>query len=272
MKTSIFLGLLLSASLQAQENFRWRAHKHAQLNNPEFSAADVKAEIEFGKGLAGRILKKYPLVQNETIQEYVNAIGSGTAAQVGRPELVYYFAVVDTPDVNAYACPGGYIFLTKGLVDMLDNEAELVGVIAHEIVHVNERHVIKKLKIKGGDDSLAGIGAMIGGATAALRVAVKTLSDEAMNVLFNEGLMESEELSSDRGALATMVALGYDSAGFRTLLDKIEASLKGNRAKVLDKTHPNVNDRRAQLDEFEKTNKAQGLTLNKERFDQYAQF
>jgi len=177
------ITLLLAALLgtaNASENFRMRAPKVAQLRGVGYTPADVKAEIEFGRGLAARILNTYPLVENPQLQRYVATLGAGLAAQVGRPELTFHFAVIDTPDVNAYACPGGYILLTHGLVKLLSNEAELVGVLAHEIAHVNERHVVKKLKLKGKSDSAVdGLGAMIGGATASFRVAIQTLNAQA---------------------------------------------------------------------------------------------
>ncbi len=270
---TIFLifSLGLSLSSWGEQDFRMRAHKLAQFKNTGYTPSDVKAEIDFGRGLAARILNTYPLVDQPVLQKYINTLGSGLASQIGRPELTFYFAVVETMDINAYACPGGYIFLTKGLVKMLGNEAELVGVLAHEIAHVNERHVIKKLKIKGKDDSaISGLGAMIGGATASFRVALKTISDEAMNVLFNDGLMESEELSADRVAIRAMYATGYKVLAYKDLLDKIKKSMEENQAKVLAKTHPKVGDRLKLVDLFEKKNTAQNLKLNEERFKSYA--
>lgn len=266
------LFLLMSISVKAQApSFRFRAPKIQQLKNPQYSPSDIKAEIEFGKGLAARILTRYPLVDNQLLQKYVNTLGAGLAAQIGRPELTFYFGVIQTPDVNAYACPGGFIVLTKGLIDLLENEGELVGVLAHEIAHVNERHVIKKLKLKGKDDSaISGLGAMIGGATNSFRVALKTISDEAMNVLFNEGLAVSEELESDVVAISAINAAGYSVQAYRDLLVKIKKSMEEQNAKVLTKTHPQVNSRLLMVDKFEKKYKPSNQKLNVERFKRYA--
>ena len=119
MKKYLFLSLFLSLSSHSQADFRMRAPKVFQLKNPTFSASDIKAEIEFGKGLAARILNTYPLVDDPQLLKYVNSLGSGLAAQIGRTELTFYFGVINTPDVNAYACPGGFILITKGLIEIL---------------------------------------------------------------------------------------------------------------------------------------------------------
>jgi len=265
-------GLLaLTISVTSAQDFRMRAPKVAQLNGATYSAADVKAEIEFGRGLAARILNTYPLVGDVVMQKYVATLGAGLAAQVGRPELTFHFAVIDSPDVNAYACPGGYILLTHGLVKLLANEAELVGVLAHEIAHVNERHVVKKLKLKGkGDSAVDGLGAMIGGATASFRVAIQTLSAEAMKLLFEEGLMASEEVDADKIAIRALHATGHDVNAWVTLLEKLRKNLAAGQAKVLAKTHPKVEDRMQLVHAYLKNNPNAAGRTNEQRFTRYA--
>ena len=260
-----------SMGFTEQSNPRLRAHKLSELSMNSYTANDVKAEIEFGRGLASRILSKYKMVDDKQLQKYVNYLGAGLSNHIGRGDLTYYFAVIDSSDVNAYACPGGYILLTKGLINILTNEAELVGVLAHEINHVNERHVIKKLKIKGSDDSsIASLGALMGSSTATFRVALKTLTDEAMNLLFNQGLMESEEIDSDRLAISALYSSGYDINAYRTLLEKIRQSLDSAQAVVLKKTHPKVDDRMKVVAEFESKKLVKYDKINSERFKQYA--
>ena len=271
MKLLCSLWMLMTFTALAQTNFRMRAPKLAQIKKPTYSASDIKAEIDFGKGLAARILHTYPLVDDQELQKYVNTLGAGLAALLGRPELTFYFGVIKTPDVNAYACPGGYIFLTQGLIQMLANEAELAGVLAHEIAHVNERHVIKKLKLKGKDDSaISGLGAMIGGATNSFRVALKTITDEAMNLLFGEGLAVSEEVQSDVVALSALNAADYRVGSYRDLLLKIKKSMEEQNAKVLTKTHPKADDRIKMVDKFEKKYHPTNEKTNAERFKRYA--
>lgn len=270
----IFLLLLLSFPLLTQADFRTRAHKLSasedSANTHHYSENDVQAEIDFGRGLAARILTKYSLVNNSILQKYISTLGAGIANQIGRAELTFHFAVIDTQDVNAYACPGGYIFLTKGLLSIIQNEAQLVGVIAHEIAHVNERHVIKKLKIKGKDNSMInGLGALVGGTNASFRVALQTLTQNAMEILFNDGLAKDEEMQADYQALLAMDALNYKVGAFGDLLENLRQSVLSNKAQVLSKTHPRPSERLKQVQNFEKNNQDKNSLINQNRFNLY---
>jgi beta-barrel assembly-enhancing protease len=235
------ITLLLSLSaLGAEQSFRHRAN----YTDRQFDASDVVAEIKFGRSLAARILSKYTVYADQKAQEYVATLGSAVAAQVGRSELKYYFSILDSDDVNAYACPGGYIFITKGALALIKNEAQLVGVLAHEIAHVNERHVIKKLKIKGSDSSFAsGLGALIGGSTASFRLALGAILDQGMALLFEQGVQKGEELDSDALAVETLMALGYDLKSYFDLIKSLPHEIKRGRAKVVSKTHPSTKQR-----------------------------
>jgi predicted Zn-dependent protease len=265
---------LFATFLSQAQDFRTRANKLIKSETTD-SASDLKAELDFGRGLAARILGLYPIVKNSELQSYINKLGSGVASMIGRPEIKFIFAVIETDDINAYACPGGYIFLTKGLIKMLQNEAQLVGVIAHEIAHVNERHVIKKLKIKGKDESvLSAMGAIVGGGTNSLRVTLQTLTSEGMKVLFEEGLSSNEEMASDHLALDSLEALGYDVLSYKAMLENLKASALKEKATVVSKTHPKVQDRIQQVLDFStkinKENKTSTYT-NTERFKLYVQ-
>ncbi|MFZ4713649.1 MAG: M48 family metalloprotease [Bacteriovoracaceae bacterium] len=276
MKKIISSFLILLAFNISAEDFRKRAH-HLATEKISSTESSLKAELEFGRGLAARILGLYPLVQNKKLQNYVNKLGAGVANMVGRPELQFHFAVINTMDVNAYACPGGYIFLTKGLMGILENEAQLVGVLGHEIAHVNEKHVIKKLKIKGEDESaLNALGAIVGGATNSFRVALQTITQEGMKVLFEEGLSNSEELDSDKLALSTMEALGYKVESYKYMLENLKVASLKSRAQVVSKTHPKVQDRIKQVQDFVNAELKQNTQpktqiTNFDRFKSYVQ-
>lgn len=97
-------------------------------------------EIEEGRKAHAEILKEYGVVDNPRLQAYVNDIGQRLARQSHRANLKWTFTVLDTPDVNAFALPGGYVYVTRGIMAYLESEAELAGVIGHEIGHVTARH------------------------------------------------------------------------------------------------------------------------------------
>lgn len=237
-----------------------------------YTQEDIKAEIKFGRNLAARILGRYKLVQDKKVSRYVSLLGTGIAAQIGRPELKYYFGVIDADDVNAYACPGGYIFLTKGALKSIHDEAQLVGILAHEIVHINQRHVVKKLKITGKDTSMtSSFAKIIGGSTSSVRALLDQLTDQAYLLLFEEGLDKQDEFESDTLAIQMLVNLNYDWSSYRNYVRDIKKSMRAGHGKVLSKTHPSVEDRIANIEKVALQNGMQNLLgkINKERFDEY---
>jgi len=203
----------------------------------------VEEELEVGKSVAAQILGASKLLPNEKIQNYVNLIGRHVASQSERPELPWSFGVIDTPSVNAFASPGGYILITKGLFDLLDTEDELAAVLGHEITHVIKKHhfnVIKKQKLvefgtkaiaNGNDNELA-----------------KKISGMAGQMLAR-GLDKGAEYEADKDGIVLSARAGYDSSALMTIFDKLEA--KNNKdsksTSLLNATHPTPNDRRVEL-------------------------
>lgn len=255
---------------QTKTDFRYRAF---QLYQNDYDLSDVQAEIDFGKGLAARILTKYKLVKNESLQRYVSTLGAGISSMIGRPELTFYFGILESNEINAYACPGGYIFITKGALNLMNSEAQLVGVIAHEIAHVNERHVLKKLKIKGKDTSISGgLGALIGGTTASFRVALQAVMDKAMNLLFEEGLQKNEEMQSDEIATKALYSLNYSVTAYKELISKLDDGENQSNAKIVSKTHPNSKMRVSAIEKFISKNIQTNSYLNENRYNNYVSF
>ncbi|OYX24853.1 MAG: peptidase, partial [Hydrogenophilales bacterium 32-62-9] len=111
-----------------------------QLGFALFGDYSPEEETRIGKQIAGNLLGAVPLVRDDKLQRYVNLVGNWVALQSGRKDISWHFGVLDTEDINAFAAPGGYIFVTRGLYQRLNNEAELAGVLAHEIAHVTLKH------------------------------------------------------------------------------------------------------------------------------------
>ncbi|MDD4882199.1 MAG: M48 family metalloprotease, partial [Gallionellaceae bacterium] len=106
----------------------------------------VEEERRIGDKIAGNFLGAVKLVPDDGLQHYVNLVGSWVAQQSERPDLPWRFGVVDSDDINAFAAPGGYVFVTKGLYRRLANEADLAGVLGHEIGHVIRKHQLKVMQ------------------------------------------------------------------------------------------------------------------------------
>lgn len=111
----------------------------------ELALISESQEVQLGQQSAQQVVQSIGIVDNPALQSYVDGIGQSLAARSERPELPWSFAVVDDPTPNAFALPGGYIFVTRGLMSLLGSEAELATVIGHEIGHVTARHSVSQL-------------------------------------------------------------------------------------------------------------------------------
>ncbi|MCP4717642.1 MAG: M48 family metalloprotease, partial [Deltaproteobacteria bacterium] len=182
------------------------------------------AEITLGRELAARILGNYSLLKDEKINRYVNLVGKGVAQYGGRPELNYHFGVLDTDEVNAFAAPGGYIFITRGALFKMEDEAQLAAVLAHEIGHIVQKHVVKELKIKGEDGSVgSGLATMIGGATSSFRAALDQAIDKAADIVTRRGYKVEDEIDADKIGILMVYMAGYDPLALKRFLNKVSS-------------------------------------------------
>jgi predicted Zn-dependent protease len=217
-----------------------------QLGFALFGDYSIDEENRIGKQIAGNLLGAVPLVKDDGLQRYVNLVGNWVALQSGRKDVTWHFGVLDTEDINAFAAPGGYIFVTKGLYRLLNNEAELAGVLGHEIAHVANKDHLKVLK----QSSL--IGAL---GQAASKKAQG--SDQMVQNLIGNGaeimarkLDKDAEFRADRTGIVFAARAGYEPWGLPTVLQDMAAlPAKDNRTSLLYKTHPLPADRLAALGE-----------------------
>ena len=198
---------------------------------------DEKQEIEIGRDMAARLLGAAPLVNDPKLQRYVNNVGRWLASQTERPDLPWQFGVLDSPGLNAFAVPGGTIFVTRGLVARMRSEAELAGVLAHEIAHVLKKHHLKAIQ-KSAQASLAG---------EALQLAMRDSSNpEARGKLvsfgtemYARGLDKGDELEADRLGVVIAARGGYDAYGLPAVLQTLQGmNPQDSGLALMFKTHP----------------------------------
>ena len=208
-------------------------------------------EIEIGQDVAARLLGAAPLVPDAGLQRYVNHVGRWLAAQTERPDLPWHFGVLDAPQLNAFAVPGGTIFITRGLLERMKSEAELAGVLAHEIVHVLRKHHLKAIQ-KNAKTALAG---------EALNQALEERGGAAREKLisfgtemYGRGLDKADELEADRLGVVIAARGGYDAYGLPSVLQTLQAmNAQDSAIALMFKTHPAPGERLGALEAMQAT-------------------
>ena len=199
-------------------------------------------DIAIGRDVAGQSLGAAHLVRDAALQAYVNRVGRWVALQSERPGLPWTFGVIDTPAVNAFASPGGYILITRGLYQLLENEAQLAGVLAHEIVHVVEKHHIDVMRKSG----LLSAGTRVAQTTTKSALASNAIGGSAE--VFARGLDKNAEFEADQRGVVLAARAGYNPYGLIDVLHKLQARGSNDASmKLLFETHPSPAERLTKL-------------------------
>jgi beta-barrel assembly-enhancing protease len=217
-------------------------HKRISSEYDTVAMSDLTEEIQFGREVAARVIGRYGLYDNLQIMEYVNLVGHALAQVTNRPELEFYFAVLNSDEINAFAAPGGYVFITRGALRAMRDEAELAGVLAHELGHIAERHAVTELNIHGIESAAAASLQEVIGGSDPVRAAFRQTVDKAMNILIRDGYKQQDEIQADKDALFLCAMAGYDPDGLMRFVKRV-GELKGKQTETFDKTHPAVEDR-----------------------------
>lgn len=241
----------------------WRS-RTSVLERDAYSESDIDEELNFGREIAARLLGQYKMSANEKLQKYVNLVGTTLSRNCSRPELDFHFVIIESSEINAYSTPGGYIFVTTAILSKMENEAELAGVLGHEIAHVTERHIVKELSLKGAEKSaVSSIAALLGGASKSAEIAFSQAVDKAVDIIMRDGYKKEDEMQADAGAVMLCAFSGYDPSGLVTFLDKVSKVNGG-----VGKTYPMYDVRLATLQRAMADEGIAGLklALNTERF------
>jgi hypothetical protein len=210
----------------------------------------AEEELALGPEIAGRILGAAPLLRDDAAQRRVNRIGRWVASHSSRPDLPWTFGVIDTPEINAFAAPGGYVLITRGMYDMLANDGEVAGVLGHEISHVVERdhyNVIHKQEMTAATEEAVAGQVNVGGGLAG-SMAKDYVSKHGATVMLTS-LDRGAEYRADAAAEIYLARSGYNPLSLYAVLQKMTAL--GNASASLAqlyKTHPPLGDRLDQID------------------------
>ena len=206
---------------------------------------DEKQEVQLGQEWGAVLLGAAPLVADPNLQRYVNTVGRWLASHSERPDLNWRFGVLESDNINAFATPGGYIFVTKGLAMRMRSEAELAGVLAHEIAHVVQKHHLKAIQ-KG---AWAKVGANVAGEYLSQRSRSPVDSAAGQQLLSGikevmlRGLDKDDEFEADRMGVVIAARAGYDPFGLPAVLQLLNTMPQDSTLELLFATHPPPNDR-----------------------------
>lgn len=195
-------------------------------------------EISIGAGMDSTVRKDNPILRDTVWQNYLNGIGQKIASSCDRRDIEYHFAVIDSDIVNAFAAPGGYIFVYTGLLKTMDNEGELAAVLAHEISHIVARHSIKQLQAAMGVSLVEQL--VFGKDANALQSAINI----GLGLAF-AGYSRADENEADNYGIQYMVRAGYNPEAAITMFEKLAAmsSETTNIFEKLSASHPDTQER-----------------------------
>jgi beta-barrel assembly-enhancing protease len=204
---------------------------------------DYESEMAIGESLALEGFKRYGVpVKDESLQRYVNVLGNALARNSIRPEILYRFVVIESPLYNAFACPGGIIFISSTLVKSMSNEAQLAAVLAHEVSHAGHKHALQSIRRA---KFFEGVGKI----TAASMKGDKGKEFQGMigdlqGVLFDKGLDKGMEFEADLSGMDAAYRTGYTPTAMIGVLSMLqEKETKAIRGGSWFSTHPPLKDR-----------------------------
>jgi hypothetical protein len=241
------LGSMMGGLGQKMNSALGTAEKVAPKSEDEQSAE----ELALGLAIAGRVLGARPLWKDPAAQQRVNVIGRWIASQTSRPELPWTFGVIDEPEVNAFAAPGGYILVTRGLYELLATDSEVAAVLSHEISHCVQRdhyNVIRKQELTAmGKDAVAA--EVKTGVSPAETYARQYVEQHGATILLTS-LDRDAEFRSDKAAEIYLARSGMNPMALYSVLQRMMAlGQQSASLAALYKSHPPLDARLDRIDE-----------------------
>jgi len=211
-----------------------------------------REEYYVGRAVAATVLGQYRLYRDDRLNLYLNQVGQALALASDRPLTYggYHFAVLDSDEVNALACPGGTILITRGMLDRARNEEELAAILAHEIAHVNHKDGVNAIQRSRWVQAATALGAdaarQLGqGQLDELASVFEGSVGDVVKTLLVNGYSRADELAADQSAMIIMVRLGYDPNGLTDYLARLAQEQGAGARQGFFATHPGMGDRLA---------------------------
>jgi len=236
---------VVSMTMRHGENVSQAAH--------EFTPEE---EFAIGRAVGARIVSKYGALQDQAANNYVNQLGQALAMRAGHSTPNgYHFLLLSSPEVNAFAAPGGLIFVTTGMVGLVSGESQLAAVLAHEIGHVQNRDAVASIKTSRTTKAATALGADAAGSyTPSVPVPggsevlhlFSGAVDDVINTLVVSGYSRGQEYAADAAATGILRSAGYDPGALAAVLQAMSQRVPAGSA-GFGSTHPPAQDRLAKL-------------------------
>jgi predicted Zn-dependent protease len=222
-----------------------------------------KEEHRLGEAVSEKLRREFGVYQDKDVTKYVSLVGGVLAQASARPALEWQFIVLDTDGVNAFAAPGGLVHITRGALGLINNEAELAGVLAHEITHVTEKHTVNSIQ-KSNAVSLTADEVGGGGLTASV---ISKLAEAAYKNIINNAFDRDDEVESDKVGVTLASKVGYAPGALGDVLTRIADRNKGRaEPNGMFASHPLIKDRLSNIAKVIKEAKLAGTATVAARY------
>lgn len=214
------------------------------------SAITPQQEAQIGAQQSADINAQLPIVRDASLNNYINSLGS-QISRYGQRGIQYRFYIVNSNQVNAFAVPGGYVYVNRGLINLTANASELVGVLGHEISHVELRHSVQQMEqMQKANIGFALASVLLGKASAGVQQAAGTAANVGATAYFAK-FSRTDESEADANAIPLMMSAGYDPSGLTTMFQRLLQQQRSSPSAVEGwfSTHPTTQDRITQTDQ-----------------------
>ena len=224
-------------------------------------------EQQIGAAVSERVRQRYGVVQDAALHRYVTLVGTAVAQAAGKTGVPWQFIVLDTDAVNAFATPGGFVHITRGALALLQDEAEMAGVLGHEVIHITEKHSIRAIQKNksiqiGANETLSGNAALL-----------NSVVENVYLDIIEKGFGRSEEHESDEKGIVAANAVGYTPQGLHRFMVRLQDRYKDAKEKRgLFASHPEMKDRLDRLTKQIATQKLSGTATLADRYRKHVSY
>jgi predicted Zn-dependent protease len=249
MKSAAFVVAAVLMTTPAYAQLGGLINKAQKANDAKNKYDDLnindQEERQLGEQVSASITNKYGVYQDREVAKFVSLLGGVLAQQSTRPDLQWTFIVLDTDAVNAFAAPGGLIHVTRGLLGLVSNEAELAGVLGHEITHVTAKHTVRAIQKSKG----ISIGTDQAGGGSLKNAIIAKMAERAYHLVLDGEFSREDENESDKVGVQLANKIGYAPTGLVDVLKKLDARNNGREERNgLFASHPAITDRIGKLE------------------------